>query len=192
MRYLVAYLIGAIPFSQLAMWGTGINLLSAGSRNPGFNNVLRVGGGKWRAALALAGDLLKGTFALWLLSRPTDPAWVPWGLGLAAIAGHCWTPFLKLRGGKGVATMAGALLYLEPRLVLLGAILYTLLRWFGRRRGWSQEGAISSLACAAVVTGAILYLREPLVGVLCLTLLLIVVLRHASNIREIVGMTNVE
>ena len=109
----VSYLIGAIPFAVVAMWGTGIDITKAGSRNPGFNNVWRVSNFR-RSMVSLAGDLSKGGFAVFLLSSPADADWFRWALGLAAVAGHCWTPFLRFNGGKGVATMAGALLYLEP------------------------------------------------------------------------------
>lgn len=186
-RFILAYLIGSIPFSQLAMIGTGINLLEAGSRNPGFNNVLRVGGGKVRAAFALVGDLAKGFVALWLLVRAGDAAWIPWVFGLLAIIGHCWTPFLKFRGGKGVATLAGVMLYLEWRITLVGLILYPLFRLFGRRMGWAQEGAISSLTCAAVGTILIFLMRGPVIGGLSALLVAIIFLRHTSNIRAIRG-----
>lgn len=185
LRYGLAFLIGAIPFSQLAMLGTGINLLESGSRNPGFNNVLRVGGGRVRAAFALIGDLLKGFVALWFLVTPSDPVWMPWVLGLLAMVGHCWTPLLRFRGGKGVATMAGVMLFLDWKLALVGLILYPTLRWLGRRQGWKQEGAISSLTCTLMVTAAIYALRGPQIGHLCAILLAIIVVRHWSNLREI-------
>ena len=59
LRVLAAFLIGSIPFAKIAMLGTGIDITKVGSNNPGFNNVLRVSS-KWRAAIALIGDIAKG------------------------------------------------------------------------------------------------------------------------------------
>jgi glycerol-3-phosphate acyltransferase PlsY len=184
LRLAVSFGIGAVPFAVIAMWGTGIDITRVGSRNPGFNNVLRVST-RWRAAIALVGDLTKGAVAIVLLSQSGDPVWLQWSLGLAAVAGHCWTPFLGFRGGKGVATMAGALLYLEFGITLVCLILYPTLRAFGRRMGWAQEGAISSMTTMTVITALVFALRGPSVGLFALGYLVIVVVRHASNIRQL-------
>ncbi len=183
-KFLLSFLIGAIPFAVIAVWGTGIDITKAGSGNPGFNNVLRVSS-RWRAAIALVGDLTKGALAVFLLSSGADSDWVLWTLGLAAVAGHCWTPFLRFNGGKGVATMVGALLYLEFVITLVCLPLYPTLRAFGRKMGWAQEGAISSMATMTVISVAIIVLRGPEDGVFALVALGIVVLRHASNIKAL-------
>ena len=182
----VSYLIGAIPFAVVAMWGTGIDITKAGSRNPGFNNVWRVSNFR-RSMVSLAGDLSKGGFAVFLLSSPADADWFRWALGLAAVAGHCWTPFLRFNGGKGVATMAGALLYLEPPIASVCLVLYPTLRWFGRRMGWVQEGAISSMTTMLTIAIVISVLRGPESGVFAFGGLAIVVIRHIPNIRQIVS-----
>jgi glycerol-3-phosphate acyltransferase PlsY len=113
-----SFLLGAVPFAVIAVWGTGIDITRAGSGNPGFNNVLRVSS-RPRAVFALIGDLSKGAAAVAILSAASDPVWFRWSLGLAAVGGHCWTPFLKFKGGKGVATMAGALLYLDIQITAI-------------------------------------------------------------------------
>lgn len=179
-----SFFIGAIPFAVIAMWGTGIDITRVGSRNPGFNNVLRVSS-RWRAAISLVGDLTKGAVAIWLLSRANDPVPLQWALGLAAVAGHCWTPFLRFKGGKGVATMAGALLYLEFAITGISLVLYPTLRMFGRRMGWVQEGAISSITTMTVIALLVFALRGPQLGLFALGYLLIVLVRHAPNIREL-------
>src|SRR3954466_12539260 len=92
-RILVCFAIGAIPFAKVAMLGTGIDITQVGSKNPGFNNVLRVST-KWRAAIALVGDISKGYVALWLLGRGQTSAIELWAIGIAAVVGHCWSPFL--------------------------------------------------------------------------------------------------
>lgn len=184
LKLIAAFSIGAIPFAVVAMWGTGLDVTRVGSKNPGFNNVLRVST-RPRAAFALFGDLSKGALAVFLLSSPTEPEWFLWGLGLAAVAGHCWTPFLKFNGGKGVATMAGALLYLEFGITVSCLILYPTLRIFGRKMGWAQEGAISSMTTMTVISVLIFILRGPEAGVFSFIALAIVVIRHAPNIRQL-------
>lgn len=186
LKWITSFLMGAIPFAVVSMWGTGIDITKVGSRNPGFNNVLRVSS-KWRAAITLVGDVSKGWIALLLLSSPSDPIWGLWSMGLAAVIGHCWNPFLGFKGGKGVATMAGILLFLEFQITLGCLLLYPLLRLVGRRLGWPQEGAISSLITMLVISALILGLRGLQPGLFALVALAMVILRHASNLREILS-----
>src|SRR5580704_7161987 len=133
-KILACFLFGAIPFAKVAMIGTGIDITKVGSKNPGFNNVRRVVG--WpRAAIPLVGDVAKGYVALFLLSSPSTQPWLLWLMGIAAVVGHCWSPFLKWNGGKGVATTFGVLLRIQPWITILCLPLYPLLRAFGRRMG---------------------------------------------------------
>jgi len=191
LEILACFLIGAIPFAKVAMFGTGIDITKKGSKNPGFNNVLRVCrefGIKSkipRAALALVGDIAKAYVALAIFA-PGQPENVQWMMGIAAVAGHCWSPFLGWNGGKGVATTAGMLFYLLDWRLMLTLILYPTLRMFGRRMGWKQEGAISSMTTMFVLSTLVLVSRGisgP--GIFAFITLAIVIIRHRSNIREI-------
>src|SRR5438477_11473734 len=101
LKFFAAFWIGAIPFAKVAMLGTGIDITKVGSKNPGFRNVSRVAS-RWRAAICLIGDVGKGYFALWLLGHSENSAMVCWGMGILAVMGHCWSPFLGFNGGKGV------------------------------------------------------------------------------------------
>jgi glycerol-3-phosphate acyltransferase PlsY len=174
LKFLASFLIGAIPFAKVALLGTGIDITKVGSKNPGFNNVLRVSS-KWRAAIALIGDISKGYIAILLLS-PAEPSWI---LGIAAVMGHCWSPFLRFNGGKGVATTVGVLLRLEPRITIFCLPLYVVLRIIGKKAHWPQEGAIASLITMTVIS--------IIVGGLAYVLLAIVVFRHISNLRGIMA-----
>jgi acyl phosphate:glycerol-3-phosphate acyltransferase len=185
-RFLVSFIAGSIPFAKIALLGTGIDITQVGSRNPGFNNVLRVST-KTRAAIALVGDILKGFLALLLLSAIGTSPSVLWVCGIAAVMGHCWSPFLGLNGGKGVATTIGVMLFLEPWLTVLCLPLYPILRIFGRKMGWRQEGAISSLTTMFVLATLILVIRGRDAGVFAYVMLVIIVIRHIPNLREIVG-----
>ena len=184
------FLIGAIPFAKVAMWGTGIDITKTGSKNPGFNNVLRVcrefgiRSKIPRAALALVGDISKAYIALALFA-PGHSSNVQWMMGIAAVVGHCWNPFLGWNGGKGVATTSGMLLYLVDWHLMLCLILYPTLRFFGRRMGWKQEGAISSMTTMFVLSTLVLIYKGTESGLFAYATLAIVVVRHRSNIREI-------
>ena len=185
LRLLLCFLVGSIPFAVVAMWGTGVDITQVGSRNPGFNNVLRVSTKK-RALVALVGDLFKGTAALALLARPPgDSAAVLWGLGLAAVVGHCFTPWLRFRGGKGVATTTGVFLYLQPWTALACSPSYFLFRFLGRKLGWKQEGAVASLIMLGLMAAAIVALRGWEEGAFAGAAFVFVVLRHTSNLREV-------
>jgi glycerol-3-phosphate acyltransferase PlsY len=108
------YLLGSIPFGVIVAKSLGtVDPRTAGSRNIGFTNVLRVSG-KTAGALTLAGDLGKGWLAAWISQRIVEePAWT---LVIAAspIVGHLYPLFLGFRGGKGVATALGAVTGLAP------------------------------------------------------------------------------
>lgn len=178
LKFLASFLIGSIPFAKVAMLGTGIDITKVGSKNPGFNNVLRVSS-KWRAAIALIGDISKGYIALLLLSRGETSGFALWAIGIASVMGHCWSPWLKFNGGKGVATTVGVLLFLEPWVTVACLPIYVVLRIIGKKAHWRQEGAIASLTTMAVIS--------ILVGGLAYVLLAIVAFRHISNLRGIMA-----
>jgi glycerol-3-phosphate acyltransferase PlsY len=190
LEILACFLIGAIPFAKVAMLGTGIDITKTGSKNPGFNNVLRVcrefgiPSKNARAALALVGDIAKAYLALAIFA-PGQPSSVQWMMGIAAVAGHCWNPFLGWNGGKGVATTSGMLFYLVDWHLMLCLILYPTLRLFGRRMGWKQEGAISSMTTMFVLSTLVFIFKGAGSGIFAFATLAIVVIRHRSNIQEI-------
>ena len=183
-RIAVSFLLGSVPFAKVAMIGTGIDITKAGSKNPGFNNVWRVANFP-RALVALTGDIAKGYFALLFFSGSQASAVLTWSMGIAAVAGHCWSPFLGFNGGKGVATTAGVLLFLDWTITLPCLPLYPILRWFGRRRGWRQEGAIASLTTMFVIATLVFAFKGFEPGLFAYVMFAIVVVRHAPNLREI-------
>ena len=187
LKIFLSFLIGAIPFAKVAMLGTGIDITRAGSKNPGFNNVLRVTKNWWRAGVALVGDISKGYIALLLLGRGEPSPMILWLIGIAAVVGHCWSPFLKFNGGKGVATTVGALLYLQPRITLACLPLYLILRFLGRKMRWRQEGAIASLSTMFVISTVVLGLIGTQPGIFAYLMFVIVLVRHTPNLREILA-----
>ncbi len=123
---LLAYLIGSLSFAILLSRLAGIpDPRAGGSGNPGATNMLRLAG-KRLAICTLFGDLLKGLLPV-LLAASLDmsvqqQAWI----GLAAVCGHLYPLYFRFRGGKGVATAAGALLALYPPAALLAIAAWLL------------------------------------------------------------------
>jgi glycerol-3-phosphate acyltransferase PlsY len=110
---LVSYLLGSIPFSYLVARHGGVDVRRVGSGNVGATNVLRsVGKGAALAAFAL--DFLKGVAAGALARYVAPEGPLPAVAAVTAILGHMYPVWLRFRGGKGVATGAGAFLPLAP------------------------------------------------------------------------------
>ena len=145
------FLVGSIPFAVVAMWGSGINIRQVGSGNPGFNNVLRVS--KPRAAIALIGDMGKGFLPVWWLLHAGGSQEYAWLYGFAAVFGHCYSPWLKFNGGKGIATSAGVMLVLFPQWAALALGLFVVIRVLASRLKWPEAGMIGSLATWLFFTG---------------------------------------
>lgn len=144
-----AYLIGSVPFAVVVSRVMGLSdPRTYGSGNPGATNVLR-SGNRWAAALTLLGDGFKGWLAVWLALRfgPTHDI-ADTGVALVAIAvvlGHLYPIFLRLRGGKGIATAAGVIIALNPWLALATAITWVIVAVFFR------YSSLASIAAAVFV-----------------------------------------
>lgn len=120
-----AYLIGSLPFGYAAGRVARIDLTAAGSGSTGATNAYRLLGARW-ALPVIALDLLKGFLPVWLFPL-WDGSALPYMAivyGVAAIIGHVWSIFLRLRGGKGVATAAGAMLALAPVAVAISIFVW--------------------------------------------------------------------
>lgn len=111
---LVSYLLGSFPTSSLVVyWLTGRDIRSMGSGNPGAMNVLD-SVGAWPAALVAAVDILKGMAAVGLAFATGHGNLEAILAGFAAVVGHDYSIFLRLRGGNGTATGVGAITMLVP------------------------------------------------------------------------------
>jgi len=134
-----SYLVGSIPFGYLAGRIVGIDIRQAGSGNIGATNVVRVlGKGYGYPVFAL--DVLKGFGAVkisMLMASGRPPEWnSPEIFGILAaissVLGHLYPPWLKFKGGKGVATSAGALLALTPIATVIGVAIWIIVFWVTR------------------------------------------------------------
>ena len=184
-RFVVCFLLGSIPFAVLAMKGSGIDIRNVGSGNPGFNNVLRVN--KWRAVLTLIGDLGKGYFAVWLASLGAHGVALGWLFGFGAIMGHCFSPFLKFNGGKGIATSAGVMLQLYPLWAAVGLAFFVVMRLTGSRLKWPEAGAMSSISTWVVFTILMLAFVSPQAAIYAALMTLFLGWRHKKNFQNLLS-----
>lgn len=176
-----AYLLGSIPTAMIISKKLSLsNPTETGSNNPGATNMLRIGGKKV-ALLTLIIDLTKGLLAMLLatafLGMQADPRSI---VMLFVVIGHIWPIFNRFRGGKGVATLIGALLvfniYIALFLVLAWLIIAKLFK-------------ISSLSAviAITLTPIFSYFHDlPSTALVVLTICcILVVARHYKNIRRL-------
>lgn len=114
----VAYLLGAVPWGAVFGRLKGIDVRRHGSGSTGATNTLRLLG--WKMALSVfLLDFAKGLLPV-LVARALDsPDWVTATVAVATVVGHCWSPFIGFKGGKGMATGGGAAVGLAWWLVLL-------------------------------------------------------------------------
>ena len=187
-----SYLFGSIPFGYLAGRLVGIDIRQAGSGNVGATNVVRVlGKGYGYPVFAL--DFLKGFGAVkiaMLIAPGRPPEWnSPEIFGILAamssVLGHLYPPWLKFKGGKGVATSAGALFALTPVATLVGVAIWIIVFWLTR------YVSLASMIAAGVLPIVILVVssqdqnkRRPLVySSACVAT--VVVWRHRSNLSRL-------
>ena len=182
-----AFFLGAIPFAYLLVKAVkGIDVRQIGSGNPGATNAARAFPKRVRipAFLVIFGlDAGKGYLATGVvpglfLVDARGPALA----ALAAVLGHSFSPFLRFRGGKGVATTIGALFGLEPVATALALAVFFLV--FGLTRTVS----LGSLAFATALPVAVIWRGEttPAVTLLSIGLSLLIVIRHRTNIVKLI------
>ena len=182
---IASFLIGAIPWGYVAGKASrGIDLRTVGSGGTGATNVLRTLGGRASALVALL-DILKGLLPV-IVARAAgfDAAWVATA-AVATVAGHCWSPFIGFKGGKGVATGAGAAIALFPQIVLIVPVM-GLVVWT------TKYVSLGSLTAAAL--GALLAMTYAAAGMLdwasavaILVISGIITIRHEGNIRRLLN-----
>jgi glycerol-3-phosphate acyltransferase PlsY len=114
-----AYLSGSVPWGVvLGKLLKGVDIRQFGSGNTGATNAMRSLG--WRIAIAVAAlDLLKGFTPVLIARLLGAPAWTVGVMAVAATVGHCWSPWMKMRGGKGMATGGGASIAMLPWLLTM-------------------------------------------------------------------------
>jgi len=186
---ILAYLLGSVPTSYIAArLLKRIDIREHGSGNVGATNVFRVIG-KVPAFIVLFIDIFKGFAAVVFLPELFLNNFIGVRLGLElyqiligtfAIAGHVWNPFLKFKGGKGVATAAGVLLALSPGVVAGGFIAWCVVFSIFRIVSVASIAASVFLPVFAVLLNRSIYLV-----LFCVILCVVGTYKHKANIRRL-------
>jgi glycerol-3-phosphate acyltransferase PlsY len=183
--YLIAtFLVAGIPFGLLYVKiFHKKDVRTVGSGNIGATNVLRaVGAGI--ALLTAVSDILKSFIPVILARKFFSNSLSPYLVWMTAVLGHCFSPYLKLKGGKGVSTFFGGLLALEPLVALITFVIWVLVI------AVSQYVSLGSMIASAVpfitflIRGA-----SPDILVISFLLPFVIVYRHKDNIRRLLNKT---
>jgi glycerol-3-phosphate acyltransferase PlsY len=187
---ITAYLIGSIP---TAVWVSkyffGIDIRDYGSGNAGATNVYRVLGSKWGTFVMIT-DMLKGVIATSLyillpyyLTDELDRTNFMIGLGMASVIGHIFPIWASFKGGKGVATLFGMALAIQPIVALSTVGVFLLVLYLTR------FVSLSSILAGVAFMLFILFVfneKETLYRIFAVVVALLVVLTHQKNILRII------
>jgi glycerol-3-phosphate acyltransferase PlsY len=183
---LAAYLIGSVSFAVVTSKMFGLpDPRTFGSKNPGATNVLRTGK-KLAAAVTLLGDGAKGWLAVFLALR-LAPVYgldetVVAASAIAVFLGHVYPVFFGFHGGKGVATVLGILLALNPWLGLAALATWLLAAYMFR------ISSLSALIAAAFTPFyGWMWLQSGVLVAAVAVLSLLLIWRHKSNIRNLLS-----
>lgn len=179
-----AYIVGSIDFAVVVGRMHGIDIHKEGSGNPGASNVLRTIG-KVPAAMVFVGDMLKGTVgaAMGMIASGTANPMVHWALltGLVAVIGHCYPIFHRFKGGKGVATAGGVMLFVIPLVAIGSTLLWAVIVKL------TKTASIGSLVLAVITLPLAIWRGVEGLGLVWLgILILLVVWRHRGNIGRMI------
>jgi len=177
-----AYLLGTFPSAVMVARSKGIDIHEVGSGNPGASNIARTMGTKWGVVVFIL-DGLKGAIpavvALLLTHRPSALAYA---MVAAATVGHMYPVTRRFKGGKGVATLGGATLVLQP---LLFAILSV--SWVAVRTA-TGKASLASLMLTVGFPMGVAVMGGPVWEVATAAALgALVLLRHLGNIKRLLG-----
>jgi acyl phosphate:glycerol-3-phosphate acyltransferase len=184
-----AYLIGSIPTAVwISRYFFGVDIRDYGSGNAGATNTFRVLGSKW-GCIVMSVDVLKGVIATSLyivlpfyMHNEWDRTNLMVGLGLAAVVGHIFPLWADFRGGKGVATLFGMILAIQPLVALYCVGVFLLCLYL--TRFVSLSSILASIAFAILIL-FIFNEKEPLYRAFAIAVALLVILTHQKNISRL-------
>jgi glycerol-3-phosphate acyltransferase PlsY len=181
-----SYLLGSIPTGFLLGRARGIDVRTVGSGNIGATNVMRTVG-RVAGVVVLVLDAAKGFVPVWAAPRmfpELDGRALQILCCCAVIAGHNWTCWLGFRGGKGIATSAGALLAFLPGPLLCGLLVWAVV--FGV---WRYVSLASISAAVAVPVSTWLMVKDPVLGIFTTLLGAVAIYKHRGNIQRLLAGT---
>jgi glycerol-3-phosphate acyltransferase PlsY len=187
---ITAYLIGSIPTALIISKSIfDIDIREYGSGNMGATNTFRVLGPKY-GTIVMLGDMLKGILAVALynllpyyLTNELDRTNLMIGLGMAAVAGHIYPIWAQFRGGKGVATLFGMLLAIQPMVAVSCVGVFVLVLFLTR------YVSLSSILAGVALPICVLWIyneHEVFYRVFAVAVAALVILTHQKNISRLI------
>ena len=190
---IASYLLGSIPFGYLAGRMAGIDIRNCGSGNVGATNVIRtLGKGYGYPVFVL--DFLKGLAAVRvsiLIATCMQSEWNPtetFGIvaAISSVLGHSFPLWLRFKGGKGVATSAGALFGLAPVAALIGVAIWIVTFWLTRYVSVASIAAAAALPFVVLITTWLSRTTGKLLFYSSVCLAAVVIWRHRSNLSRLI------
>lgn len=180
---LAGYLLGGIPVGLIVgRISRGIDIRQYGSGMVGATNTLRTLGWGPSAVVFLA-DIAKAFAAVQLARLLGAPTWVLVLAGVAAVAGHCWSPYIKLGGGRGVSCSLGATLALGPLAALAGIVIAGAVM---ARSRYVSLGSLTGTAVGLLTLLVLAALGQLPPDVALMTIAAVIVFyRHRDNIERL-------
>ncbi|MCR6571171.1 glycerol-3-phosphate 1-O-acyltransferase PlsY [Campylobacter insulaenigrae] len=190
--YLLAYLIGGIPFGLiLTQIFAKTNIKNLGSKSIGATNVLRVLKennpqlAKKLAITTVVLDALKGIVPILIAKFLDYDDNILWTMAVLAVFGHCFSPYLKFEGGKGIATGAGVLVLFLPL-----EILVAIIAWFLTGKIFKISSLASLIALLVLIISSFIFHYDiPVINTHAPIFIIafIVVYKHIPNIVRLIG-----
>lgn len=185
--FIVAYLVGGIPFGLLlAKQFAGVDIKASGSKSIGATNVLRVvketnpSLAKKLGAATLALDALKGMSVLAMAYFMGMSESTLWGIGVLAVIGHCFSPYLNFEGGKGIATGMGVMMFMLPLETLIALIVWGVLA------KTLKISSVSSLTGVLSLLVSSFYIHPNMAHAPVVLIVFILFYKHIPNIIRLV------
>lgn len=181
---LTGFLLGSIPSGYIIGKIWGVDVTKSGSKNIGATNVNRLAG-KFAGSLTLIFDLVKGILAT-VAPSYLNTSYVPQAAaicGVCAVIGHCFSPFMGGKGGKGVATSLGVFFSITPFLAFLAVLVFLLVAGVSRYVSLGSLIGIWFLVILIATQALGYYPNEILWSAILVAA--IVTLRHSENIKRL-------
>jgi glycerol-3-phosphate acyltransferase PlsY len=187
-----SYLVGSIPFGYMAGKIRGIDIRKIGSGNIGATNVVRTLGKRYGYPVFVL-DVLKGFGAVKMSMSIATDARPDWGspeifgilAAIASVIGHSFPLWLKFRGGKGVATSAGALFGLMPLATLIAVMIWISVFWFTRYVSLASIVTVAALPLVILIMTRLNRIHGNALFYSSLGIAAVVIWRHHSNLSRL-------
>ncbi len=185
--FIVAYLVGGIPFGLLlAKKFAGVDVKASGSGSIGATNVLRVVKetnpdlAKKLGIATLALDALKGVAVLTVAYFLGMSEATLWGIAVLAVIGHCFSPYLGFEGGKGIATGMGVMMFMLPIETLIALVVWAVMA------KTVKISSVSSLTGVLALLISSFYIHPDMAHAPVVFIVFILFYKHIPNIIRVV------